>query len=87
MEQAYKNCQSCGLPMKKDPQGGGTNADGTKSAMYCSYCYQNGAFYSPNMTVKEMQTLVKGKLKEMGFPGLVAWFFTLNIPRLSRWKK
>lgn len=26
----YKNCQSCGMPMKSDPKGGGTNADGLK---------------------------------------------------------
>lgn len=87
MEQVYKNCQSCGMPMKKDPQGGGTNADGAKSGVYCSYCYQNGAFYSPNMTAKEMQVFCKGKLKEMGFPGFVAGFFTMGIPRLARWKK
>ena len=87
MEQIYKNCQSCGMPMKKDPQGGGTNADGTKSTMYCSYCYQNGAFFSPEMTVTEMQDLVKGKLKEMGMPGFIAIFFTMGIPKLARWKK
>jgi len=87
MESAYKNCQSCGMPLKKDPKVGGTSADGAKSTAYCSYCFQNGAFYSPNMTVKEMQVLVKGKLKGMGMPGLVAWFFCLNIPRLARWKK
>lgn len=87
MEQAYKNCQSCGMPMKKDPQGGGTNADGTKSAMYCSYCYQNGAFVGPNMTAEEMQVFVKGKLKEMGIPGFVAGFFTRGIPKLKRWQK
>jgi len=33
---AYKNCQSCGMPMKKDTMGGGTNADGSKNEMYCS---------------------------------------------------
>ena len=27
-------CQSCGMPMKKDPENGGTNADGTKSPDY-----------------------------------------------------
>lgn len=87
MEKIYKNCQSCSMPMKKDPQGGGTNSDGGKSARYCSYCYQNGAFITPNMTVAEMQKLVRGKLKGMGMPGFVAWFFSLNIPRLARWKK
>jgi len=86
MEQVYKNCQSCGMPMKKDPQGGGTNADGAKSTMYCSYCYQNGAFVGPaDMKVEEMQVFVKGKLKEMGIPGFLAGFFTKGIPKLKRW--
>lgn len=87
MESAYKNCQSCSMPMKKDPCGGGTNADGGKSAVYCSYCYQQGAFTAPDMSVKEMQALVKGKLKEMGFPGFMAGWFTLGIPKLKRWRK
>ena len=26
MEKVYKNCQSCGMPLKKDEKGGGTNA-------------------------------------------------------------
>jgi len=86
MERAYKNCQSCGMPMKRDPKGGGTNADGSKSAMYCSYCYKRGAFTLPNMTMEEMKALAKGKLKEMGFPGFLAGFFTSNIPKLARWK-
>jgi hypothetical protein len=33
-----------------------------------------------------MQTLVKNKLKEFGFPGFIAGFFTKNIPKLERWK-
>ncbi len=36
MEKKYKNCQSCGIPMKKDPELGGTNADDSKSLKYCS---------------------------------------------------
>ena len=87
MEKVYKNCQSCGMPLKKDQKGGGTNADGSKSTMYCSYCFEGGAFMRPDMTMNEMKALVKGKLMEMGFPSLVAWFFTTNIPRLERWKK
>jgi len=74
------------MPMKKDPAGGGTNADGTKSEMYCSYCYQNGAF-KMNCTVQEMQKFCREKLKEMGFPGFLAGFLTLNLPKLERWKK
>jgi len=87
MKQTYKNCQSCGMPLKKDEKGGGTNADGSKSEMYCSKCYENGKFTSPDMTATEMQVLVKGKLKEFGFPGFIAGFFTKGIPKLERWNK
>ena len=86
MEKSYKNCQSCGMPLKRDEEGGGTNADGSKSMMYCSLCYRNGEFTKPDMTVDEMKELVKGKLKEFGFPGFLAGFFTKNIPKLERWK-
>ena len=82
---AYKNCQSCGMPLKKDPQGGGTNADGSTSEMYCSYCYEKGAFKQPDWDANQMRTFVKGKLKEMGFPGFLTGFFTKGIPNLERW--
>jgi hypothetical protein len=86
MSKVYKNCQSCGMPLKRDEKGGGTNADGTRSTMYCSKCYADGKFISPDMTVAEMQALVKGKLREFGFPGLLAGWFTKGIPRLERWQ-
>jgi hypothetical protein len=73
--------------MKRDEKGGGTNADGTKSNRYCSTCYEGGKFTNPEMTVTEMQALVKGKLKEFGFPGFLAGMFTKGIPNLERWKK
>jgi len=28
MEKVNKNCQSCGMPLKKDSAGGGTNSGG-----------------------------------------------------------
>ncbi|HAQ38579.1 MAG TPA: hypothetical protein DCQ58_08735, partial [Saprospirales bacterium] len=30
-QKTYKNCQSCGMPLHKDPQGGGTEKDGSRS--------------------------------------------------------
>ncbi len=74
------------MPLKRDDIGGGTNADGSRSAMFCSKCYENGRFINPDMTVTGMQALVKGKLKEFGFPGFVAGWFTKGIPKLERWK-
>lgn len=87
MGTTYKNCQSCGMPLKRDDMGGGTNADGSKSAEYCSHCYQGGAFTQPHLTAAEMQALVKGKLEGMGFPGFMAGMFSRNVPKLSRWTK
>jgi hypothetical protein len=87
MEKTYKNCQSCGMPLKRDPKGGGTNSDGTISTMYCSHCYHQGRFTMPDLTVEQMKDRVKGKLKEMGFPGFIVGFFTKGIPKLERWKR
>jgi hypothetical protein len=86
MEKTHKFCQSCGMPMKKDEKGGGTNADASKSQMYCSYCYQDGNFTRPDFSANDMQMLVKGKMKEMGIPEFLTGFFTYKIPKLERWK-
>lgn len=81
-----KFCQSCGMPLSKDPQNGGTNSDGSKSEDYCSYCYQNGEFSSPEIdTPQKMQKFCIQKMKEKGMSGIMAWIFTRNIPRLKRW--
>jgi hypothetical protein len=87
MEDQYKNCQSCGMPLKRDAQGGGTNTDGSKSNVYCSHCYQNGKFTLPDISAEEMKARVKDKLKSMGFPGFISGFFTREIPKLKRWSK
>jgi hypothetical protein len=68
----------------QSPGGGGTNADGTISGMYCSYCYQIEHFKQPDWTVSHMQDFVKAKMKEMGFPGFLAGFFTKGIPGRER---
>jgi hypothetical protein len=83
---SYKNCQSCGMPLRRDEKGGGTNADGSKSTMYCSHCFEAGRFTLPDVSAQEMQVRVKGRLKELGFPALAGWLFTRNIPKLTRWK-
>jgi hypothetical protein len=73
------------MPLSKDANRGGTEANGAKSTMFCSHCYQNGRFTQPDMTVGQMQDLVKGKMKEMKIPGFLSFFFTRNIPKLRRW--
>ena len=87
MKTTYTNCQSCGMPLKRDPKGGGTNADGSTSTKYCSLCYDTGKFTAPDMTVSQMQEFVKLKMKGFGFPSFMAGFFTKKIPKLARWSR
>ena len=79
-------CQSCGMPLKADPKKGGSNADGTRSLTYCSYCYQDGKLVNPEMTIDEMRTLIVKKLGEKGYPRFIARFFTVGLDRLQRWR-
>ena len=79
-------CQSCGMPMSKDPQGGGIESDGSKSTAYCSHCYQRGQFTEPDLTAEQMMQKVQGKLKEMHLPGMIVKALTKDIPTLGRWK-
>lgn len=78
-------CQSCGMPLARDPLGGGSNADGSLSSEYCSHCYRGGAFTEPNLTSGEMVSKVTEKLRSMHFPGFLARRFAKGIPSLRRW--
>jgi len=75
------------MPLKKDPQHGGTEADGRKSTMYCSHCYRSGKFILPDITAVQMQARVKRKMMDKGFPGFLAGFFARSVPKLERWTR
>ena len=77
-------CQSCGMPLKKDPEAGGTNADGSKSARFCSLCYQRGKFRHPDFSVTQMQEHCVEALRQKRMPRVLAWLFTRGLPRLER---
>lgn len=44
-------CQSCGMLLEQDSDKG-TEADGTKSQEYCTFCYQHGKF-TQDITIEE----------------------------------
>jgi sulfatase maturation enzyme AslB (radical SAM superfamily) len=76
------------MPLSKDPKNGGTEKGGSKSELYCSYCYVDGEFTDGGvMDVREYQRYVMNIMKEKGMNGILAWLFTGGIPRLERWKK
>lgn len=42
-------CESCGMPLARD-EDAGTEADGSRSTRYCTYCYRDGRFTEPDLT-------------------------------------
>lgn len=82
----YTSCQSCGIPMDK-AAGPGTEADGSASPKYCSYCYQDGAFVQPGWTATDMQAYASKKLQQYGLPAFLSDMLTKGIPKLERWQK
>ena len=67
----------------------GTNKDGTRSNEYCTYCFQNGKFREPEMTLQQMIDkcvsimLQRNIMAEAHARELMAG----TIPNLKRWKK
>ena len=80
-------CQSCGMPMEK-PEDFGTNADGTRSNDYCQFCFQNGKFTDPNITMEQMIDKVAGFAKQMKMSEEQAREMAKTfIPKLKRWQR
>ena len=79
-------CQSCSMPL--DNLGAhGTEKNGAPSREYCKYCYQNGAFINPKMTIDEMRTVVKTQMEHMKIrPDIIEQAVNV-LPSLNRWKK
>ena len=46
-------CQSCGMPLKNE-EDFGTGRDGSRNEEYCIYCYKEGAFAEPDITMDGM---------------------------------
>jgi len=74
------------MPLRRDENGGGTEADGSRSTKYCSHCYVGGKFVLPDITVAQMQDRVRTRITEMGFPSILTGLFTRKIPHLERWQ-
>ena len=81
-----KFCQSCSMPID-NIEWRGTEKDGSKSNEYCQYCYVNGAFINPNMTIDEMKVIVKTQLEKMHSPSRIIEKAVNTLPELKRWKK
>lgn len=89
MERHNQICQSCGMPLDKDPNKGGTNADNSISDKYCSFCLKDGKFSDEGISLQEkIEKNVQIAVARMGIPEHKAREIAENIlPKLERWKK
>jgi hypothetical protein len=77
---ATKNCESCMMPLSKDPGVSG-------SEKYCSYCFKDGKLCYEGNDVNEFKKVAYEKMREQGMGALKAKFFTWMIGFAPRWKK
>ena len=83
-----KQCQSCGMPLHTKRAGDCrcTERDGSKSEKWCSLCYVNGEFVSPNMSLMEMTKIVDDALRREKVWLPMRYMAKRQLPRLERWR-
>lgn len=81
-------CQSCGMPLEK-PEDFGTLANGFKINDYCHFCFQNGIFTEPGISMQGMiDKCVSIMVKQGIMPEAQARVLMSEvIPKLKRWQK
>jgi hypothetical protein len=73
------------MPLARDAEAGGTEADGSRSVDYCSHCYQKGSFTDAQMTADRMVARVRERLLQMKLPPGMVEKLAAEIPALKRW--
>jgi hypothetical protein len=79
-------CQSCTMPIDQ-VDNRGTESDGSKSHLYCKYCYQDGKFVNPQMTVDQMRIIVSTQMRKLKISDTIIHQSLDMLPHLKRWRK
>jgi len=81
-------CQSCGMPLEK-PDDFGTAANGFRINDYCRYCFQNGSFAEPGLSMQDMIDKCIGIMKQQEImpEAQAKALMTEVIPKLKRWQQ
>lgn len=84
-----KQCQSCGMPLYKDPSGQGwwTEKEGSISQTYCSLCYRDGVFCYTGSDLTAFQNIVDDAMKKQWFGRFMRTLTRWQIPHLARRKQ
>ncbi|WP_366291059.1 zinc ribbon domain-containing protein [Paenibacillus sp. AN1007] len=79
-------CQSCGMPLTSTDQFG-TELNGGTTREYCIYCYKDGRFEQPGMSLENMIEMCTSILKKEGMDEESARSMLRNqLPYLKRWQ-
>lgn len=63
----------------------GTEKNGQRSTYYCIYCYKDGAFTHPELTIEDMQDNVRVRLQAAGASKEVIEQAVHDLQFLCRW--
>jgi hypothetical protein len=63
----------------------GTEKDGSKSNLFCKYCYHDGAFTDPDMTLAQMKSIVLNQMHKLNLADNIIQQSLNNLPHLKRW--
>lgn len=80
-------CQSCGMPLERT-EDFGTAENGFKVNDYCHYCFINGAFADPDISMQAMIDKCINILVQQNImlEGQARALMTEFIPQLKRWQ-
>ncbi len=79
-------CQSCGMPLQA-AEDFGMAAEGYRQNDYCHFCYTDGKFNSPDVTLEEMiEQVIPFAAQATGMSEAEVRTMTEEtLPRLKRW--
>ncbi|MET6996841.1 zinc ribbon domain-containing protein [Chitinophaga defluvii] len=79
-----KICQSCSMPLDQAALLG-TEKDGSPSQEYCKYCYQQGEFTHPGLSLEEMKQRMVSMMENEKLPQDILEAAVNRLPHLKRW--
>jgi hypothetical protein len=77
-------CQSCSMPLDT-PELFGTEKNGTISSDYCKFCYMNGQFTHPDLSLDEMKAHMMKIMGKEKLPEDIVELAINTLPFLKRW--
>lgn len=80
-----ERCQSCSMPMVWQTDFG-TNSDGSRNYEFCRFCFQDGKYLDPELTVDRMIGMSTEAMQRMKLSEELIEQAKMVIPTLKRWK-